>query len=105
MSPKVKIDREGLTHFCLRWGIAELALFGSALRQDFSDTSDIDLLVTFKSQSHPTLFDLVRMQQELSQLFHRPVDLVSRRSIERSANYLRRKEILSTAQPLYAAAA
>jgi uncharacterized protein len=105
VSPKVNIDREGLAQFCRRSGIVELALFGSALRQDFSDASDIDLLVTFKSQSHPTLFDLVQMQQELSELFHRPVDLVSRRSIERSANYLRRKEILSTAQPLYAAAA
>ena len=68
MSPKVKIDRDGLTQFCLRWGIAELALFGSALRQDFSDASDIDLLVTFKSQSDPALFDFVRMHQELSRL-------------------------------------
>src|ERR1700739_737323 len=105
MSPKIKIDRERLTQFCLRWGIAELALFGSALRKDFSDSSDIDLLVTFKPQSHPTLFDWVQMQEELRRLFHRSVDLVSRRGLERSANYLRRKEILSTAQPLYAAAA
>jgi len=105
MSPKVNIDRERLAQFCRQRGIEELSLFGSALRQDFSDTSDVDLLVTFKPQSHPTLFDFVRMQEELSQLFHRPVDLVSRRGLERSANYLRRTEILSTAQPLYAAAA
>ena len=105
MSPKVNIDREGLAQFCRHWGIEQLSIFGSALRADFSDASDIDLLVTFQPQSHPTLFDLVRMEGELSQLFHRPVDLVSRRGLERSANYLRRKEILSTAQPLYAAAA
>ena len=105
MSPKVNIDRERLAQFCRQRGIEELSLFGSALRQDFSDTSDVDLLVTFKPQSHPTLFDFVRMQEELSQLFHRPVDLVSRRGLERSANYLRRTGILSTAQPLYAAAA
>lgn len=105
MSPKINIDRESLAQFCLQNGVQELSLFGSALRSDFSDTSDIDLLVTFQPQSHPTLFDFVRMQEELSQLFHRPVDLVSRRGLERSANYLRRTEIFSTAQPLYAAAA
>ncbi len=105
MSPKINIDRERLAQFCRQKGIEELFLFGSALRPDFSDTSDIDLLVTFKPQSHPTLFDFVQMQEELSRLFQRPVDLVSRRGLERSANYLRRTEILSTAQSLYAAAA
>jgi predicted nucleotidyltransferase len=105
MNVKINIDKDALARFCHHWGIRELSLFGSALRADFSAASDIDLLVTFQRSSHPTLFDLVRMQDELGRLFNRRVDLVSRRGIERSSNYLRRTEILSTAQPLYAAAA
>ena len=105
MSPRIDFNRPQLVTFCERWGVAELSLFGSILRPDFSTSSDIDVLVSFKKEAHPTLFDFVRMREELGQFFNRPVDLVSRRGLERSANYLRRTEILSTAQPLYAAAA
>jgi len=105
MKSKVNLDRLKLSQFCEQWDISELALFGSVLRDDFSASSDIDVLVSFKAAAHPTLFDFVRMREELAHLFKRPVDLVSRRGIERSSNYLRRSEILSTAQPFYAAAA
>jgi len=105
VTPKIKIDQANLSQFCERWGISALALFGSVLRDDFSASSDIDVLVSFRAAAHPTLFDFVRMREELTRLFHRQVDLVSRRGIERSSNYLRRSEILSKAQPFYAAAA
>jgi predicted nucleotidyltransferase len=105
MKLQVQIDRAAIAQFCNRWGIVELSLFGSAIRQDFSPESDVDVLVKFAPESHPTLFDMVRMQSELSQFFGRSVDLVSRRGIENSRNYLRRKEILNSAYPIYAAAA
>lgn len=99
------VNQKDLAHFCERWNISEFAVFGSVLRQDFKSTSDIDVLITFKSGAHPTLFHLVDMNKELEALFGRPVDLISRRGLERSGNYLRRAEILSTAKPIYAAAA
>jgi predicted nucleotidyltransferase len=61
------------------------------------------VLVTFALEAHHTLFDLVQMENELKEIFQREVDLVSRRGIERSLNYLRRNEILSSAQVIYAA--
>ena len=102
--PKL-VNQNDLIGFCQRWDVSELAVFGSVLRQDFKSTSDIDVLITFKSGTHPTLFSMVDMREELARLFGRPVDLVSRKGLERSANYLRRAEILSTAMPIYAAAA
>jgi len=92
-----------LRGFCRKWKIRELALFGSALREDFGPESDVDLLVTFQEDAAWSLFDHVRMEQELEGLIGRDVDLVTRRSIEDSPNYLRRREILSTARTVYAA--
>jgi len=89
--------------FCQKWRIAELALFGSALRPDFGPASDVDVLVTFAADAHPSLFDLVQMEEELEEIFGRTVDLVSRRGIESSRNYIRREAILRSAQVLYAA--
>ena len=93
---------EALAEFCRRWGINELALFGSALRPDFEQDSDIDLLVTFAPQVQPSLFEHVRMQMELSELLGRRVDLVSRRAVERSSNQIRRAAILNAARIVYA---
>jgi uncharacterized protein len=88
---------------CRRWKVRELALFGSALGERFRPESDIDLLVTFEAGAQWSLFDHVRMQQELSALLGREVDLVSRRAVEASPNPVRRKAILDSASPLYAA--
>jgi predicted nucleotidyltransferase len=92
-----------LEAFCKRWQVKELALFGSALRDDFGPESDIDLLVTFEPDARPSLFDMAGMARELESIFEREVDLVSRRGIERSENWIRRREILSTARTIYAA--
>ena len=102
---KIRIDvpREKIAEFCEKWQIQEFALFGSVLRDNFSSNSDIDALVTFREDAKPTLFDVVRMENELTELFGRKVDLVSRRGIESSRNYLRRNAILSSAEAVYAA--
>jgi predicted nucleotidyltransferase len=89
--------------FCQRWCIRELAVFGSTLGDDFGPDSDVDLLVTFAPEADWSLLDHVRMQLEMSALLGRPVDLVSRRAIERSPNAIRRAEILTTARTVYAA--
>lgn len=100
---EIELPIAKITAFCQHWQIIEFALFGSVLRDDFRSDSDIDVLVTFSPEAHHTLFDLVHMENELKKIFQRNVDLVSRRGIERSLNYLRRNEILSSAQTIYAA--
>jgi predicted nucleotidyltransferase len=98
---QITIPTDEITKFCRRWKIRELALFGSVLREDFSPDSDLDILVTFAADADWGLLDHVQMQQELQTLLQRNVDLISKRALERSPNWLRRKEILSTAQVLF----
>lgn len=92
-----------LADFCRRWQITELALFGSARRDDFHPESDVDVLVTFAVNAHWSLFDLVAMEEELQAMVGRKVDLVERRAVEKSENYIRRRHILESAEPLYVA--
>ncbi len=94
---------EALADFCRRWRISELALFGSALRDDFRPESDIDLLATFDPDARWGLLDSVRMSEELEQLLGRKVDLISRRALERSTNSARRDTILASARVIYTA--
>jgi predicted nucleotidyltransferase len=100
---KFTIPKAKLSAFCRRWNISELALFGSALREDFRPDSDVDVLVTFAPQAHITLFDMAQMQNELKDIFKHDVDLVSKRGLENSRNYLRRKRILDSAQVIHVA--
>lgn len=90
-----------LDQFCRRWSISQLALFGSILREDFGPDSDIDILVTFAPEAEWGLLDHVQMELELADLLGRPVDLLSRRAVERSQNPLRRREILESAQVVF----
>ena len=96
------LPKRRLTEFCRRWQITELAIFGSVLREDFNAQSDLDVLVSFAPGSDWSLFDHLQMQEELSAATGRPVDLVSRRAIERSDNWIRRGSILESAQVIYA---
>jgi hypothetical protein len=97
----IELPMEEIAAFCDRWQVTEFALFGSVLRDDFRPDSDIDVMVQFHSEAHPTLFDLSDMEDELKRLFQRDVDLVTRKGMETSRNYLRRKAILSSAQVIY----
>lgn len=99
----IHFPQEAIEAFCRRWRITELAVFGSALRDDFRPDSDIDLLVQFSPDARWTLLDFVRMQDELSAILGRRVDLVSRKGIERSKNARRRKSILDSAEVIYVA--
>ncbi len=100
---KIKIPKAKIAEFCKHWNISEFALFGSALRSDFRPDSDVDVLVSFAPQAHVTLFDMVHMQDELKAIFGHRVDLVSKRGVETSRNYLRRKYILESAEVIHVA--
>ena len=91
-----------IAQFCKRWQIAELAVFGSVLRDDFSSQSDVDVLVTFQAGTEWSLIDHVRMQEELEGVLGRHVDLVTKKAVEKSQNWIRREAILSSAEVVYA---
>ena len=102
MSSTTKLDLpyDVIAEFCRRWKIVRLELFGSALRDDFGPDSDLDFLYTFADDASWGL-DFVTIGDELSGIVGRPVDLISRRAVERSHNWIRRKAILASAQVIY----
>lgn len=84
----------------MRWRIASLYLFGSVLRDDFSPTSDVDVLVTFEAGEQWNLLDFVTMREELSDILGREVDLAEEKCLR---NPFRRREILRSRELVYAA--
>ena len=103
MNPQIEIPRDEIAAFCGKWEVAELALFGSALREDFRPESDIDLLVRFDPGREYGLFAFARMREELEAIFGRPVDLVAEKAVERSENHIKRRQILATKVVIHAA--
>lgn len=101
--PNVAVTQEQIEAFCRKWEIVRLELFGSVLRDDFGPESDVDVLVTFADGDQHRLGDLLDMEEELQKLFGRRVDLVERRLVEENPNWVRRRNILQSAQPVYAA--
>jgi hypothetical protein len=99
----LELGRPEVAAFCRRWKVRELAVFGSALREDFRPDSDVDLLVTFEPDANWGLLEQVTMENELAVLLRRRVDLVSRRAIERSTNWIRRQAILDSAEVVHVA--
>ncbi|MDP3184312.1 MAG: nucleotidyltransferase family protein [Anaerolineales bacterium] len=95
----IAIPKKKIAAFCHRWKVVEFGLFGSALRDDFNAGSDIDVLVTFAPEAQVSLFDLAQMQIELESLFGRPVDILEKDALH---NPFRKREILKTAQVIYA---
>ncbi len=98
MNPQVSIPREQLAAFCQEHGIKRLAIYGSALREDFGPGSDIDVLVEFEPDRIPGLFGVAGMEIELSGLFSgRKVDL---RTPEDLSPYFR-QDVLDAAEVQY----
>ena len=99
MNSQVSIYKDALAAFCREHGITRLAIFGSALREDFGPASDIDLLVEFEPDRVPGLLELAGLELELSAVFGgRKVDL---RTPEDLSPYFR-QEVLDTAEVQYA---
>jgi len=100
MGAPVLTDSQQLADFCRRHKVLELAAFGSVLHSDFSKDSDVDLLVTFAPDARVSLFDLVDMTDELTQIVGRKVDLVPKRGLKPRI----RQSVLETSKVIYAAA-
>ncbi|MEM1253221.1 MAG: nucleotidyltransferase domain-containing protein [Cyanobacteria bacterium P01_H01_bin.21] len=99
---RLQVDYDQIAKFCEQFGIVELAIFGSVLRDDFradgENPSDVDLLIEFSPEqklSWPMWLDL---QETSEKLFKRKVDLVQKHLLE---NPYRRAEILKTNRVIY----
>jgi predicted nucleotidyltransferase len=99
MSVQIEVPRDRLAEFCRRNHIRSLALFGSVLREDFTDGSDVDVLVEFEPGHTPGLA-FITMQDELSELLGRRVDLTTPACL---SPYFR-QEVLDEAEVFYGAA-
>jgi uncharacterized protein len=99
MTSKVSVDPERLAEFCRQNGVRRLAVFGSALRDDFGPASDVDVLIEFEPGRTPGL-RFFWMQEELSRLFNRTVDLHTPASLSRHF----RSQVLAEAEDQYVAA-
>ena len=93
MSARIDIPKEKIAAFCQRNHIRRMALFGSVLRDDFTPESDVDVLVEFEPSQTPGL-EFMTMQDELSEILGRQVDLHTFEGVESSRNWLLREEIL-----------
>jgi predicted nucleotidyltransferase len=100
MAIRVNIDQQRIAGFARKWGLTELAVFGSVLRDDFRPDSDIDVLIELPNDHPYSAFDLVPMRDELEKIFGRPVDLVLKGGLR---NPIRRRVILDSRRVLYAA--
>ena len=98
MSPDLDFDRRAVAAFCRRHHIRKLAVFGSALRDDFRPDSDVDLLAEFEPEHIPGLIRLGAIEEELGRVLGRRADLVTAKGLSRHI----RDRILADAEPVYA---
>jgi len=99
-SGRVQASREQLADLCRRYGIRRLSLFGSVLRDDFSEASDVDVLLEFEPGTRVTFFSLAHIEDALSALFGRRADA----HVSGSLSPYIRDRVLSNARDLYVAA-
>lgn len=95
---QVSVPKEKIQQFCKENNIRKLSLFGSVLRDDFSENSDIDVLIEFETDHGTGYFGLVRMERELSAIMGRKVDL---RTPQELSRYFR-DEVVNQAEIQYA---
>lgn len=98
MVATLDLPLDEIQDICRRYRVRELALFGSALRDDFRPKSDIDQLVEFQPDAHIGFMALGRMERELATVLRRDVDLVPKRGLKP----LIRDDVISSSRIIYA---
>ena len=96
MTPRIAIPFDKVAEFCKKNHIRKLSLFGSVLRDDFTDQSDVDILVEFEEGKTPG-WAFFGMQDDLSGILGRKVDLNTAKDLSK---YFR-DEVMEEASPLY----
>ena len=100
MNTGIDIPVDRIAEFCQRNHIRRLALYGSVLRDDFAPGSDVDVLVEFEPDARVGL-SFFTMQDELSDMLGRRVDMNTFEGVEESRNWLLKAEILGSAEVVY----
>jgi len=95
----ITIPRKKLKEICRRYQVQRLALFGSVLHKDFRLKSDVEILVTFSPNARIGFLTLARMRRELTELYHRQVDLIPVDGLKLAI----RDSVLSDIEEVYAA--
>jgi predicted nucleotidyltransferase len=99
IAPGIVLPEAAIADICRRHQVRELSIFGSAVRGELRPDSDIDLLVDYFPSARPSLFDLIGMTDELSNLLGRKVDL----GVKRALKPRFKDHILAEAHVIYAA--
>ena len=94
---QVQFDGTRLAELCRRHGVSSLSLFGSAVRGELRADSDVDVLVEFEPGTRVSYFTLGDLQQDLTDLFGRHVDLKTKTTL---SEYVRDR-VLEAAEPIY----
>jgi predicted nucleotidyltransferase len=98
----ITFPADRMVELCRKYQVVELSVFGSLLREDFGPDSDVDFLVVFQDDDNgPWMEKLQRLEEDLSALLGREVEVVPKESVVQSENWIRRNHILSTAQVIY----
>lgn len=101
---RIDLPLEAIAAMCQKYGVSELAVFGSVLRDDFDpERSDVDFLVRFvKDDAGPLWGKFMDLEEEFGRLLGRKVDVVDWGGVEQSRNPYRRNHILKHARTIYA---
>ena len=96
----VHLKYEDVVRLCEKYMIEELSIFGSSIREDFSESSDVDILITYKPEAEfkVTLFDEMDLEDEFARLTNRDVDICDKDCLN---NPLRREDILASSEVVY----
>jgi len=103
MGIQIQVPKAKVAEFCRKNHIRSLAFFGSVLRDDFRLDSDVDILVEFEQGHEPDLMEMVALENELSEILGRKADMVERKAVEKSENYIRRRHVLQSTEAVYVA--
>jgi predicted nucleotidyltransferase len=103
MNTHVEIPKDKIDAFCQQHHICDLGLFGTVLHDDFRPNSGIGVLVGFEQEHKPGQVKMGEMREELTKIFGQNVDLVERQAVEKSQNYIRRRHILKSVEPIFTA--
>ncbi len=96
----VEINDEVIISLAKKYNIKKLSFFGSVLREDFKENSDIDILIEFEDKADYSLFDLFKLKEEFETALGRKVDLIEKEGLR---NPYRRDNILKNSRVIYAA--
>ena len=99
MTARIDLPSDRIAEFCERWGVRKMSLFGSAIRDDFTPESDVDVLVEFIPGTRRGMARLYDMPTELSGIFGRDVDICTAQELSK---YFRDR-VLAEAEEIYVA--